>query len=270
MKRFFCFVLMLTVLFCGTASGFVGFAQSGQASADTVYARGETPIAIVSERIDYAYKVETEYINPFSVPGYVSNYTCGITAGGVIVGHYDRIYEELIPNHNGRVLLGRWFYGTQGAEVNAMFSSLYTMMSATPQGVTMTGYLNGVTSYVASRGRNMTFTSVMTPTINTAQYRTALESGQLLSVFLDGFAIVSLSDLNTYASHDTVRFQISDGAHIMAAYGYLEIKYFNSSNVNFRTDTYLHIKTGFTMPTHALVSLNRFCTVDDIFISHIS
>jgi len=109
MKKIFNFLLALAFFISATTYSF-GFAFA-VSSEESVYAEGGTPIYTVNETITYHYKVEDEEFFPEKIPGYLSSYTCGITAGGNIVGYYDRDYEDLIPNHTGRYLLGKWLWG---------------------------------------------------------------------------------------------------------------------------------------------------------------
>ena len=142
MKRVFCFLFAFVLLTCGTTFNF-GQALAGADCEESVYARGGILLYTVTETITYNYTVEDEYMIPVKMPGYLSSYTCGITAGGNIIGYYDKAYEDLIPNHTGRYLLGKWLWGTHGTEVNNMFSSLYTLTGATSAGVTIAGYKSG-------------------------------------------------------------------------------------------------------------------------------
>lgn len=280
MKRFFCLISALAIVICG-----MGFAkpanQDGQAMSETVYAaseygsnisaRGGNKIETISERIDYAYKVVDEYCSPNNVPGYLSDYTCGVTAGGVAIGYYDKMYDELIPNHTGRIFMGQYLWATQGKEMQSVYDSLYTAMNSTSEGVTINGYLNGMKSYVSSRGRTASFTSAMSGAsqMNFQQYKTALQSGKLLTVFLEGFSVLDFDLFRTYTNYDTIVIDISRGAHIMLAYGYLDVSYYNANNQCFRRDSYLRVSTGFSIPTLALVKLNQYCVIDDGYVTEI-
>ena len=273
MRKTFSVMLAFVLVLCGT------FYCYGQVTVrankeESVYARGGTPIDVKTDIISYSYTNEDEYVFPDKIPGYISNYTCGITAGGVIVGYYDRSYEDLIPNHTGSYLLGKWRWGTQGTEVNNMFSSLYTLMGATSSGVTVPGYKSGMTSYVASKGQTMSFTDVKATSgaLNPA-YKTALKAGKPLTIFLNGFNIVSFNGYLSYTDsgkYDKIVNEIYSGLHVMAVYGYLEVKYFNASNINFQTETFLYVCTGYTTNALAWLRLSAYCAIDDCYISHIS
>lgn len=279
MKKVFCFILTMVVLSYGTAFTINQPVKSGQAISNKIYAsnnpdvsfKGGTNIETIEETINYAYKIEDEYFNPYKVPGYLSQYTCGISAGGVAIGYYDKTYDELIPNHTGKIFLGKYLWAPQGTAVDSMYDNLYTKMNATSEGVTIDGYLGGVSSYVSSRGRSVLFTKSMASIgqLNSSQYKTALQNDKLLSIFIDGFSIIDYDLLRTYDGYDVITTDISRGAHIMVAFGYLDISYYNSSNQCFRKDSYIHVNTGFSTPALALVKLNQHCVIDDCYVTEI-
>jgi len=270
MKRIFCFILAFVFVAGGLTFNFGQAVAAGVCKKESVYARGGIPIYTVKETISYDHKVEDEYFIPVKMPGYVSSYTCGITAGGNIVGYYDKMYENLIPNHTGKYLLGKWIWGGHGTEVTDMFTSVYNYMGATSAGVTIAGYKSGLASYTANKNLDISFTSVMNTngTLNSA-YKTALKGDTPLTIFLDGFNVVDFGGYLTYSGYDTLDTEIAVGCHVMAIYGYLEVKYYNSSNVNFQTETFLYVVTGFSVPKLAWLRISAYCTIDDCYISYI-
>lgn len=275
MKKIFSFIFAITILFSTWAFFIQHSASNVYASvekiySDKLYERGGTPSYVDDVRIDYAYKIEEEYVNPYGIPGYLSRYTCGVSAGGVAIGFYDRLYEELIPNHAGSTIWGKYFYGSHDAEVEIMYDSLYTKMNATSAGVTLNGYTNGVKSYTSSKGRITTFTSVMNGTqINASQYKTAIINGKLLTVFMDGFSIIDFGSFSTYNGYDKIYTYVNIGCHVMVAYGFLDVSYYNSSNQCFRKDTYLYVSSGYSIPMQCLVKLNQYCIIDECYITDV-
>ena len=209
-------------------------------------------------------------MNPYELPQYISSYTCGISAGGEIFGFYDRLYEELIPNHQGIIFRGKYLYGTQGSAVSKMYDELYVMMNATSDGVTIPGFISGVKAYASSKGRTASLDSAMKNNkLDSTQYKSAFKSDKLLSLFVDGFNIIVPGDIEEYDTYDYVTIYRNAGAHVMIAYGYKEISYFNEQNQCFRTDSYLYVNSGLSQPAFGLVRLNSHCTVDDGYITEV-
>lgn len=268
MKRFFCLLLVLGLFF--PTVGHAGAntpvrSQKVYAQVESTY--GGTPLDVIEEQISYNYKTVDSYRNPYELPKYMSSYTCGISAGGEIIGFYDRIYENLIPNHTGRYLAGKFFYASQDAEVNNMYDTLYVDMNATPEGVTVSNFINGVKTYTARKGRTAVFSQAMSGTNapNTEAYKQALNDGKLLCVFVDTFNIISPNGMTEKDDCDYVTINRNTGAHIMVAYGYYNVSYYNSQNVCFRQDKYLEVATGFDTPMLGRVRINEHCVVDDAY-----
>lgn len=231
---------------------------------------GGTPLDVIEEQIDYSHKVVDKYYNPYELPHYLSSYTCGISAGGEIIGFYDRIYDELIPNHTGRIFLGKYLYAPQDDEVNKMYDILNTLMNATSEGVTINNFINGVKSYVNSKGRSASFKSaIKNNSLDFNTYKQAILSNKLISIFADGFNIIQTFDFEEHDHYDYLTIYRNNGAHIMVAYGYYDVKYYDTQNRCFRHDNYLYVSTGVSIPALALLRINQYCTVDDAYITEI-
>lgn len=280
MKRFINLFLVFTFVFCwivGTATPFFKDAEAAEnnryassLNESIVVARGGTLVNTIEEKIEYAFKIEDKYFNEYELPAYVSKYSCGINAGGNVIGYYDRVYDELIPNHTGKIIWGKYFYASHDAEIEKMFDSLYSAMGATSEGVTLDGYLTGLKSYSSSKGRTASFTSAMyASALNSSVYKPAISSGKLLSVFLNGFSIIDFGNFRTYANYDTVKTYVHYGLHIMIAYGYYDVSYYNSEGQCFRKDCYLYVSTGYPTPSLSLLKINQYCYINDCYISEI-
>ena len=273
MKRLFNFVLAISFALCSFCVA--PLEQDNSVSDLTVYAayestNGGTPLDVIEEQIDFAYKQVETYYNPYELPQYSSSYSCGISAGGEIFGFYDRLYEELIPNHQGFTFQNRYFYGTQGEAVQNMYDELYGMMNATSDDVTIPGFIGGVKAYAVSKGRTATLSSAMNNnSLNLEACKTAFKNEKLLSLFVDGFHIIAKYDLEEYENHDHVTINRVVGAHVMIAYGYKVISYYNEQNQCFRTDVYLYVNSGLSHPALGLLRINAYCTRDDAYITEV-
>jgi hypothetical protein len=267
-KKTLSVIFALTMLLCSAAAI---LPRAGQAcDEEKIYARGANLISINNETINYAYRTTTLYIIPNEMTTFLSSYSCGITAGGNLINYYNRQFPQLIPGHSsGRIFLGNWVWYGQNNIIRDMYDDLYVRMNGTPLGVTNAGYRAGLTSYAASKGRTMTYQSSMTGSNLNNTYKTALLDNKIVSIFVDGYNIISPGSFTTSQGADVLQIWIYGGAHIMVAYGFYEVKYFNSSNINFRTDNYLLVGTGFSQPGRGFLRLNQNVTIDDCFVSHI-
>lgn len=278
MKKTLSLVLSFVMLVCCCLC--IGVASVTVVRADTHYGV-DAPVTYggiiqdyVTDTVYYSRREIESYVNPLELPGYIAcdmENACCITAGGAIIGHYDRIYEELIPNHTVRMFMGLPTYGVQDEEVIAMHKDLYKRMGATSAGVTVAGYKSGMTSYVQSKGRNISISSIYSKSaLNKSAYMSALEAGKLLTVFMDGFSIVSGIEIKKYDGYDTVSNTIVKGAHAVAAYGYRNFKYYDASDNLIYEDNYLLVHTGFSSEVLAMIHLNKYTTVDDGYIISIT
>lgn len=242
--------------------------------ASTLVPMGGEIHETITERIDYTYRDDSDYYsNPYRVPAYFAsglNNSCAITAGGAVIGHFDRLYEELIPNHTGILFMGQYVYGAQDEAVNAMHSELYTRMGTAAGGTSVDGYVNGMESYVASKNRTATITKAYGSSLNMAACINALKSGKLLTLFVNGFAIVGFGGLNSYDGYDEIGNIIVYGRHTVTAYGYQIIKYFDSSNNLIQEDSYLYVHTGFTSAGLGYIRLSKYATIEDAYIINIT
>ncbi len=272
----FSFVLFLCCCFCVINVPIVADAHTVENRyAGTAVPYGGLIQSYEEETVYYARKDETDkYINYYNLPVYMASgieNACAITAGGAIIGHFDRVYEELIPNHNGSIFMGQFVYGSQGAGVNAMHQELYRRMGSTSEGTTIPGYISGMTSYVKSKGRNIEISSIYSnSSLNRSAYMQALKADKLLTVFMDGFSIVGFGSLTTYDGYDTINSTVVKGLHTVAVYGYKNIRYYDASNRLIQEDNYLYVHTGFSTATLAMIRLNKYITIEDGYIINIT
>ena len=140
---------------CALLFGCIGIALTispAMALAETSYfERGGTFIQSYTTRIDYDSRKVTGYSLFPTPPGYQSSYTCGITAGGIIIAYYNKDNPDLIPGHSAggyTGLGGGWSWATADSCIGNMFSDLNDLMAMPSGGVTISSYLNGMEGYV--------------------------------------------------------------------------------------------------------------------------
>ncbi len=273
-------ICLIVGFVCANASAyFAAMPANAAASEKRVYATDIMPMGgeiheTVTERIDYTYREESGYYeNPYRVPAYFAsglNNSCAITAGGAVIGHFDRLYEELIPNHTGMMFMGKYVYGAQDDAVDAMHRELYTRMGTEAGGTSVEGYVNGMKSYVSSKNRTASVTKAYGSSLNMSACMDALESGKLLTLFINGFAIVSFGRLEEHDGYDEIANIKVVGRHTVTAYGYRIIRYYDSENRLIREDSYLHVHTGFTSAGLGYIRLSAYTVVEDAYIIDIT
>lgn len=254
------FVLLMVVIVFATCN-MMGYAQIARAEAigsgggETVkYYTGTTATNSVSETVTYArYEIEEGYAGQRCPQYYNMNTsltnTCAPVGGAIVVGFYDRYYTDLIPNVTpGFSYNGVYYYYTMATNTTAtqgVINSLYSSMGTNSQepGTSRAQYQAGLTSYVTAAGYHVTFTSVMNGgTLDNSSIMNYLSCGTLVTLYITNHNLCSVSFGDTSATYTIVSYT---GLHIYIAYKYRLIKYYNSSNVNFRTDILLGVSTGF-------------------------
>lgn len=271
-----CFVIGLV---CASGCAYIAVMPEVAANEVRLYAADIMPMGgemheTITERVDHAYRdISEHYVNPYRVPLYfatdLSN-ACAITAGGAVIGHFDRLYEELIPNHTGIIFMGQYVYGAQDEAVNAMHQELYTRMGTEAGGTSVDGYVSGMKSYVSAKNRTASVTKAYGSSLDMSACIDALESGKLLTLFINGFAIVSFGGLEMFDGYDEIMNIIVRGRHTVTAYGYQIVRYYDSANRLIQEDSYLYVHTGFTSAGLGYIRLNKYTTVEDAYIINIT
>lgn len=244
-------LLLLSFLF----SFFLVSHNAGMAYADDeiYFQDSATVVGTSTETINFSYyDEEVGYANNYCPEYYNTNSnlesSCAAVAGAIIVGYYDRNNTSLIPNFTpGWTANGAYRYYPMiyaSTTIQGVIGTLYTDMGITSLGATQTQYKNGLTSYVNTQGYNITYTDIMSNgTFNYSNTVTQMNNGKIASLFLVNFNGCAITISNNTATYSKTSY---GGNHIYIAYGYRKIRYYDSSNNNFRTDIFLKVSTGFS------------------------
>ena len=180
---------------------------------------------------------------------------CGAIAGAEIVAFYDKYYPNLIPGWDSYYpATGK--YRTQGSSyISAVLSELYTLMQTNVKGdgVSESEFKTGLQTYISNHGYSSSFTSVKSgSTLNYSACKTAIDSNKVIALFIKPGVVYTWGE---YSDHDTWTESTISGNHIMYAFGYIQIKYYNSTGL-FRTETFLEVSVGRTSPTLAFFKVD--------------
>ena len=196
-------------------------------------------------RRDLVGPVNTTGKCPFFYPVSGLTNACGAVAGAELVAFYDRYFTDLIPDWTPYYTSNNNYRKQDTSVIPAIMRDLYTLMRTNVDdvGVSETDFLNGLRSYFNSKGRQVSYQSVMSgKTLNYEQCKTAVNSNKAIVLFT---APTNVYEVMSYTYQDEiVPIQIA-GAHIMIIFGYCELTYYNNSGV-FRTDKYLNVAMGQT------------------------
>ncbi|MBQ9118296.1 MAG: hypothetical protein IJY11_03735 [Clostridia bacterium] len=212
----------------------------------------------ILETINFTRKEETYTLFENLVPYYYNTTlenACGPVAGAIVVGYYDRFFEELIPNYVAYYASGR-YRSNDTVYVPALIQDLYTRMRTNVDdvGVSEADCISGLTAYVQSTGRSISYTSVKSGGgFNHTLCDNAIASGKPLLLFCDNVTLYNIGETETQEYWSQLQ---TSGAHIAVAFGYLTINYYDENDVLFRTDHHVEVATGWTMNRYGYLNAN--------------
>lgn len=259
MKRVKKFVVCIAVCFGLLLFG--AWTPTVYAASDTEPRYADAPMfsTYASETVAYTNKVVTSRNTTVNeTPKYYSVGTltnaCGAVAGSILVGFYDKYYPNLIPNWDSYFPNGK-YRGQDAVYVPAAMNTLYTLMRTNVDdvGVSRDDFLNGLQTYMRNQGHSITYRSVATTSsLNYAACKEAIDSNNPIVIFSrpGDLYTIGLND-----GYDSITPLNISSYHIMVAYGYQEINYYNANGI-FRSDTYLYVMTGRLGVTNALYRIS--------------
>lgn len=235
-------------------------AWAPHAETNTRYADQPFLSTYANETLSYS---KREIVEQNTTDGKAPQYTqvsgltnaCGAVAGAQIVAFYDKYYPEMIPDWASYYSASGRYLPADSTYVPAVMRELYTLMRTNVDdvGVSEDDFKNGLKSYVNSKGYGISYQSVMSgDNVNYTACKTAVNNNKIIVLFTQAGNIYTLYYGTGY---DTVSTTYIAGAHIMIAYGYIQIRYYNANGV-FRTDTYLEVATGKSSPKTAFYKID--------------
>ena len=274
MKKSTCLVATLLLL---VGSAFSAPTNVANAAAEEVSYEGRyydvpsvsTRAAGDVETITFAQK-DDQYIGlPNNVPYYYSNNltnACGAVGGGIVVGYYDKYFQNLIPNYTNYYTATGKYRPQDSTYVPAMIQSMYTLMqtNVVAPGVSEQECLDGLEAYVEGKGYSISYTAVKPygGSFNHTAYQNAINNGQPVILFCDSIVLVELD--SGEMQDETIVMQESQD-HIIVGFGYEVIKYYDVYNRNFRTDIYLKVASGWDPNKLGYIKINDESWLDSGF-----
>lgn len=216
------------------------------------------------ETINYYKKETEEYSIKGNLPNYITSYgntNCANIAGAVIIGYYDRLHENLIPNYKTYTQIGSTIrYKAANTDVQQVISTLYTLMgtNGNQSGTTYNGFQKGMKTYVENHG--YIYETEDLGNINFDKYKSAVEAEKPVALFLSAYSmLVSCSTTN---STETIVSTSCSVAHVEVGCGYRVDTYYNASNQVVSTRAYLKVASGLNEFNIAYLCLDNNTTID--------
>lgn len=237
------------------------------ADEEVRYTNGGISLYSSAEYVYYKTRTQLDYnITPGMAPTYIATgeYTnaCGAIAGANTIGFFDKYVEDLIPGWQSYFPANGRYKPDDKVYIPAVIAELYTLMRTNVDdvGVSETDFLNGLQEFVELRDKNITYTSLFNNgTVNYAGCKASIDAGKPVLLFMDPTDMVSISlkDGSDYIVRQSI-----NSAHIALVYGYERIQYVLTDN-SIRTNTYLIISSGFTVPRVAYIDITTSSDIND-------
>lgn len=245
--------LVLTFIFCVWTLPITAINKN----SDVLYYgdgfNGAVLVSTESETITYATKSETEYSIKGGLPLYhdTSSHTktCANVAGAIILGFYDKTYDELIPNFtSARVIRDRVLYNVQTEAVQAVIDSLYIKMGTNVEsgGTSATDFKNGLKSYVNEKGKNITYSTVgQNGILDKTAFIGSIQNERPVALFVTKYSLIPIKNFSVSETVDVLNKSKFEGNHVLVCYGIKEVNYYNSNGALIRKLTLLMVATGY-------------------------
>ena len=252
MKKLMYFTLVLVIL--SSICMFGAWSPIDQAT-ETRYANAPIVSTYASEYVYYTSRdIPDEGRTDGGAPTFlgttgISN-ACGAIAGAEIVAFYDKYYPNLIPGWDSYYPATGKYRAQNTTYIDPIMVELYNLMrtNVAGEGVSESEFKTGLQQYFTNHGDTASFASVKSGSaLNYSACKTAVDSNKIIVLFITPGNVYAISEGSNY---DAIGSYAINGNHIMIAFGYLQIKYYNSTGL-FRTDTYLEVATGRDAPMKA-------------------
>ena len=257
MKKLMYFVLMLILIAGVTVFG--AWSPVIQAELETRYADAPIVASIASEQIYYTSKdmtlVDTDGGAPtYTVTGNLTN-ACGAVAGAEIVSFYDKYYPNLIPGWDSYYTSNGKYRKQEGTYVPAVMNELYTLMqtNVNGSGTSESEFKSGLQQYFTKRNYSLSYQNIKSgSSLDFNACKAAVDANKVMVLFITPGEVYNISERT---DHDNFDAYTISGNHIMIAFGYLEIKYYNASGL-FRTERLVKVATGYPLTTTGYYRIN--------------
>ncbi len=215
--------------------------------------------------VTYNHKTTESYDIQYGLPTYVpvTGTSCANAAGTIVIGYYDRFYENLIPNEVTYYLFANnLMYKSVTAAIQDVCLDLYDLMGTNEYGTTFAGFDAGMASFVQRQGYAYSSTSVFTNgSFDFNKYKTAVESGKPVALFLNNYAIYMST--KTEGSVDTIINDVSPYTHVAVGCGYKCDTYYNANNSVISTQRYLRVSSGLALYGLCYINATAYTTINN-------
>ena len=255
--------IFLCVLLFLCCAGYISVPINERVYADGF--NGSTYEGSATETITYSTKKDNKSFIAGGVPKYFNTTeytnTCANVGGAIVLGYYDKEYEELIPNFQAaRVIRDKILFAKQTTAVQDVIKDLYKKMdtNVTGAGTTAKDFRTGLQNYVLEKGRKISYTSVVNnEKIDFDIFKQAITEKKPIALFVSKYTMLSLGSLEKDNYSDEYNKSFYGGDHVLIAYGIREIIYYNDNGSIKDQVTLLQVATGYSQDALAYILLDE-------------
>lgn len=169
--------------------------------------------------------------------------SCGATAGAIVVGFYDKYYENLIPDYTSYFTATGRYKPADRVYVPALIENLYYLMETNVEdvGVSEDECLNGLRKYVQNASLSIDYKSVKSGgKLDETAYVNSIKANKPVLIFAQSLELVN--GISVSSDRDVLSKISMNDNHVYVGYGYYKINYYTDNTV--RTDTYMKVACG--------------------------
>lgn len=222
--------------------------------------------------VNYVSKTDNKQTAIKNHPGYYQPESslpsgCTAVAAANVIGYYDRLVPDLIPDYDAAITIGTTYtYKSQNSTIVSLMTNLYTFIGVNATtGATVSKFKYGLRGYCASTGTNVTFAGVMSG--STLDYGKAAQiflAEKPVVLFVQGFQFATI---NSEENADTYKTYTGNGSHAVVAFELREIVY-TLANGSTTTNRLVKIATGYRDVAKAYLNLSS-TAISDAFVVNI-
>lgn len=221
--------------------------------------------------INFAHKEDSEIKINGGLPNYYDRSdrtnSCANVAGAIVLGYYDKTYDELIENFSSaRVIRDKILYAAQNAVVDDVIARLYITMKTniTEGGTTIANFKSGLQKYVNDQGLEISYSQVISNySLNFNIYEDSIRQENPVVLFCSKYSLVSQMAFTAESGKEEFTLQHYIGNHVLIGYGFRTIKYYDSFGNLVRQLNLLAVGTGMSYGYLGYVLLDDYGTLID-------
>lgn len=199
--------------------------------------------------------------------------TCANVAGAIVLGYYDKDFDELIENFtSARVIRGRVTYYPQTQAVFDVMEELYGLMetNVTEGGTTVGNFKSGLQTYVESHGRNVTYQKAVEDfVLQDSIYADAIRTERPVVLFVSKYTLIPIASFDAETGFDEFEKQHYFGNHMVVGYGLKTIRYYDSGGKMIQQLNLLEVATGYDHGSTGYILLDDYGKLIDGYVVNI-